>query len=175
MSALAGLVDLLEPWLCAHRDEAGLGRYWSPLAKETGQCLQLGKGGRERPSWGEGGDTSLVSLPSNQLPKGAAGSQISKSFAGAFSFSAQPKQPTLLSGAEGRFEVLGLGQEPFLAFSHDFYGCGLADLTFRQVPSAGALLDAMHGVVLHSPGTAGVAGRRWGRASRVPWDGETRA
>lgn len=62
MSALPGLVDLLEPWLFTHRDEAGLGRYWSPLDKETSQCLQLGRGGRERPSGEEGGDTHFWAL-----------------------------------------------------------------------------------------------------------------
>lgn len=49
-SAPPGLVDLLEPWLCTQQDEAGLERFWSPLTNEAGQCLQLGRGGRRRPS-----------------------------------------------------------------------------------------------------------------------------
>lgn len=46
-----------------------------------------------------------------------------------------------------------------LVFRHDFYGHGLADLTFLQVPGPGTLLPALHGVALHSPGIAGVARR----------------
>lgn len=42
MSAMPG------PWLCFHWNKAGLGTRWSPLAKEISQCLQPGRGGRER-------------------------------------------------------------------------------------------------------------------------------
>ena len=66
----------------------------------------------------------LGSLPLNQLPKGAAGTKISKSFAGEFSLLPQPMQPTLLSGAEGKFEVLGLGQQP-LSFHTTFMAMDL--------------------------------------------------
>lgn len=181
VSALQGLVDPLEPRLCAHWDKAGLGRYWSPLAKETGQWLQLGRGQllrlvARRDHQGQKLATHISGFspfkPASLVPRKQQGPRPSKSFAGEFSLF----HPAWAGWKPFPFQGQGWVWRPgagsaALVLSHNFYDRGLADLMFLQIPSVGTLMDAMRGVALHSPG----AGRRWVSTSRIPWDGETEA
>lgn len=71
LSALPGFMDLPEPWLCIHRDQAGC----SPLAKESSQ-LQLGRS--ERLLGDRGGSTSVRALSLQTSFQGSTGIRISK-------------------------------------------------------------------------------------------------
>lgn len=115
-------------------------------------------GGKEH-CGGKGGDTYFwaVSL------WGAGGTKIGKPFPGESSLLPPRQAGYFAFWSQSRFEVLGLGQQP-LSFPVTFIAMGLLTWSFcRSAPS-----DAMHGVALHSPGTARMAWRRWGHASRVP-------
>lgn len=154
------------PGLCAHRDEAGLVRYRSTLAKETNQCLQLGGGERERILQGERWWHMFLCC----LPLRSSWDQNKQDFCW-WIFPSPPMPSRLLCFMEPR-QVLGPGAgSATLVISCDFYSHGLADLKFLQVRSAWCHAWSSFA----QPCTARMAGRRWGHASRVPWDGETKA
>lgn len=146
----------------------GTGTHWPRTPASAYSWAEVG--GRD--CWEEEVAPQVFELSrSKPASQGSTGIRISKLFCW-WIFCPQPEQPTLLYRAGGRFELLGLGQQPSLFFPHDCCGCGLAELTFLQVPTAGALLDTMHRVALQSPGLA--RRWRWDHASTVPWDGETK-
>lgn len=81
-----------------------------PTGQEDQPVRTAGQRGREHQGEKVVTHVSRVS-PLEPASQGSSWDQ-SKSFAGEFSLLPQPKQPTLLCGAEGRFEVLGLDQQP---------------------------------------------------------------
>lgn len=118
---------------------------WSPLARETSYSWA-----EVKDCWGKSGTMNVWALSLQTSFQGSTRIRMNDLLHCWVSCS-QPKQPALLHGAWGRFELLGQGQHPPLVSPHDCCGCGLAELTFLQVPSAGALLAAMHTVDLHTP------------------------
>lgn len=118
------------PGLCVHRHEAGLGRYRSALAKETDQCLQLGRGGRERTLRGERWWHIFLGC----LPLRSRWDQNRQAFSW-WIFPSPPTPSRLLCFLEPK-QVWGPGAGPAtFVVSCDFYSHGLADLEFLQVCS----------------------------------------
>lgn len=111
---------------------------WSPLAKETSQ-LQLG---RSETLLGGRGGTSVWAVSLQTSFSGGHWDQ-NKQVVSLLSFLLLAQAVCFTLWGQGQFELLRLGQQPSLVFSHDCCGCGLAELTFLQVPRAGALLAAM--------------------------------
>lgn len=88
----------------------GTGTHWPRTPASAYSWAEVG--GRD--CWGEEVAPQVFELsPSKPASQGSTGIRISKLFCW-WIFCPQPDQPTLLYGAGGRFELLGLGQQPSL-------------------------------------------------------------